>query len=140
MRDHLALVHTRLLHIFFECNSAHLAGISGAGAFFWGLWILMPHDTFPTSISYNVMASLAPEWVWGLVVMVVGAAQIATTLSTRGWKLRASANFATFVTWVFIATMFIVSNWLSTATVIYPLLAAVAFGSFFRRLQDQGSS
>jgi hypothetical protein len=53
-------------------NTAAIS-IMGAYTFVWGLWLALPWATFDKSVAYGLMSNLAPEPVWGVVAMVIGA-------------------------------------------------------------------
>lgn len=38
----------------------------------WGIWLMLPLDTFGTGLAYRTMGALAPEAVWGVIFASVG--------------------------------------------------------------------
>jgi hypothetical protein len=61
----------------FTIQKKQLEFIPGLFLSLWGLWVLSPWwETFHASSAYVFMNSLAPEWVWGLTVMLIGLFQL----------------------------------------------------------------
>ena len=38
----------------------------------WGLWLILPQETFSTSLAYRYMGSIAPELLWGYSMFWLG--------------------------------------------------------------------
>lgn len=92
----------------------------------WGFWVGNPWwDVFPSSPTFQTMGQVAPEWVWGLVVVGVGIGQLIALYndSTR-WRYRISAS--AFLVWAFVTWLFLISNFSSTATVTYGMMSTMA--------------
>lgn len=102
-----------------------LESLLGSLALAWGLHLLLPLDTFHSSVAYLAMHEVAPEWAWGLATAVLGGAQIATS---RFGTLRARQRAATIssAVWGFIATAFFVGSPASTAVATYSIIACAS--------------
>lgn len=112
---------------------------SALTVFLWGMWIANPHyDTFSTSTIFNTM-SLLPmhEDAQGFIFMLFGLFQMIGLFLNIG-RLRRIAAFGIVLIWLFISTMFIISNPASTATVIYPMLALAAIWAYWRITINSG--
>lgn len=112
---------------------------SALTVFLWGMWIANPHyDTFSTSTIFNTM-SLLPmqEDAQGFIFMLFGLFQM-IGLFLNIVRLRRIAAFGIVLIWLFISTMFIISNPASTATVIYPMLALAAIWAYWRITINSG--
>ena len=93
--------------------------IAASFAFWWGFWTLSPGwNMFGTSPTYTLMALLAPDYVWGGVLMAAGGA--------LGWLSLAGSIYAKQATllflmayFVFVTVIFSVSNIGATAPITY---------------------
>lgn len=98
-------------------------------AFFVGLWLLLPGNTFAAGAAYELLERLVHEELLGAVLFVIGILQFAGV--TKPWKqvARWSSLAAVFI-WSLITYSFWVSNLMSLGSVIYPhivVLNAVIF-------------
>lgn len=84
-------------------------------AIMWGFWIGNPWwQSFAVSQAYVWMNALAPEWIWGWGVGLLGLAQLIAVWRRRlRWRY-ALALLGIFV-WILIAVAFALGNWRSTA-------------------------
>ena len=89
----------------------------------WGLWLLNPlGHTFPNGTIYRGMALMAPEWLWGLVMIGLGLCHL-YSLYRSSVKWRARIAISGWLIWGFISISFALSNIWSTATPIYGIFA-----------------
>jgi hypothetical protein len=89
----------------------------------WGIVVLNPlANAFQTSISYDSLASLFPEPVWGLVLVVLGAYQLICNLRGIG-RYRRPGMYVLSMVWLAIGMLCLTSNINSMAGPVY-----VAFG------------
>jgi hypothetical protein len=86
----------RLRYVFMDMDSVQLALISGMAFLMWGLVLVMPYDTFVTAETFDTMASLADEWIWGMAFMLLGALQVSSVFMYGHWMYQAIVNFAGF--------------------------------------------
>lgn len=92
----------------------------------WGMWVGSPWwNVFPSSPTFRVLGTVAPEWVWGMAALWVGIGQLVAVYDNRLiWRYRVSV--AAFLLWTFIALLFVLANPSSTATITYGMLALMA--------------
>lgn len=95
---------------------------SGLGAVGWGGFLLIPQaGTFAAAPSFAQMATIAPEWVWGLVMFVGGLLQWLAVFREYT-RLRLITSFCALLSWGFIAGLIAYSNPYSTGIVTYGVL------------------
>ncbi len=105
---------------------------SGYAAIAWGACLANPFaDPFASLPVYRSMASLAPAWVWGLVVLVGGTFQL-RSLSVGVYVWRRAAAFGGFVTWLFVGLCMWASAPTSTGPPVYVMLAALQAAIYWR--------
>jgi hypothetical protein len=120
-------IRALLLDYDFEIAEA----IVGMAAFGWGFIVALPLSTFGSSPTYATMLELAPEPIWGFCMAMLGLAHLyVLILNHLTWRKRLA--FFSCCVWIFIAALFIMANPASTATFIYPLLAATAAWAYWR--------
>jgi hypothetical protein len=89
----------------------------------WGIVVLNPFaDAFQTSASYDSLTKLFPEFVWGLVLIILGAYQLICNLRGIG-RHRRSGMYVLSMVWLAIGILCLTSNINSMAGPVY-----VAFG------------
>lgn len=89
----------------------------------WGLWLLMPMDSFHSSIpGLALMGVFAPEPAWGVIILVIGLWQIAAVYVGNRTRRRIGMIISAAM-WTFIATFVTLANPHSTGTVVYSMLA-----------------
>jgi hypothetical protein len=102
-----------------------------------GTQLLLPIDTFSTSNSFKTL-SVLPEWIWGLILVVLGSVHLAALYSnSRVWRSR-TAKMG-FVIWFSISTTFWLANPSSLGAVVF-LFAGLAQGWVSIRLSLPGKS
>jgi hypothetical protein len=111
----------------------------------FGLTLLRPADTFAISQSYRVMATMAPEWVWG-----VGCTSIATvrlvalfvngTFPSFRWSphIRALGTFLSIFAWAQIAIGLTLANTAGTGAPHYQLLVLFECYNMFLTASEAG--
>jgi hypothetical protein len=109
-----------------ELRPRQLELIGALWAISWGVWVGNPWwDVFPSSTTFRFLGIVAPEWVWGLAMIGVGAAAlVALYLGRLIWRYWVSVT--AFLLWGFILLLFILSNFLSTATITYGMMVGMA--------------
>jgi hypothetical protein len=103
----------------------------------WGVWLLLPFDTFSSSATFVLLARTAPEWVWG-AFMCAGAITTLVGLYRRSCPVRRHGLIAMTIVWMIVWTSFAIGNWRSTAAVTY-LWWAILCGYWYLRVQRNGS-
>ena len=88
----------------------------------WGLWVASPFwSAFSASSSFRVMAEIAPEWVWGAVMTVVGLLKIHSIVS-QNYRLKRIAFTVSLFVWSSIGISFILVSPYAVGTAIYSLI------------------
>jgi len=76
----------------------------------WGLWILNPWvNTFAITNAYRLMADIAPEWVWGLAIFLIGIFQI-IVIFTPNLRLRVLSSITCLFIFVVLAFLILAGN------------------------------
>ena len=119
----------RLLHI--DTRSAEL--YSAALAMTFGTWLFLPWETYSTSSTFKYLSVWGAEWVFGLIVLLIGVIQYGGVILSllphnRHWILRIIGSELSMVIWCTLAISFWLSNPLSTAPVIYTVVTLVSTG------------
>lgn len=106
--------------------------IVGLRAVCWGLWLLLPMDTFGSlAPAYRTLAQLAPETVWGAWMFGLGVA-VCWGITFGSLRLRRRLQFVHFLSWALISGAFLVANPAAAAT--QHLVTAVVCGWVYLRI------
>lgn len=98
-------------------------GISGHASFY-GLWLLLPVNSFANSVSYEAMAELLPEWAWGVLFLTAGGVMLTGVLKRRRvWQEQ--GVFALCVLWAIVFGSMAAVNWASTGIPTYFMLSLI---------------
>lgn len=73
-----------------------------------GFWLLLPLQSFQSSITFTALA-VVPEWAWGAFLVVVGIGHLAA-LCDGSPPWRRAASLVGFLTWFTFAAIFVHSN------------------------------
>ncbi|ASR76480.1 hypothetical protein SEA_SAMISTI12_48 [Streptomyces phage Samisti12] len=92
-------------------NTAAIS-IMGVYTFIWGLWLALPWATFARSPIYGMMSNLAPELVWGVAAMAIGAIMLYGVWSQVYRALHRGA-LAGFYYWFVISGFYLMGSWQS---------------------------
>ena len=92
-----------------------------------GLWYIAPWTTF-SPVSQRVLLAIAPEWVWGSLMALVGGVQAASVVIDDGLRMRfrQRASYVSFAMLLFLSVSLIVGNWRATSTITFPLATLLA--------------
>ncbi len=99
----------------------------GVFSLLWGLWCILPMDSFRVSGAFALLGRIAPEHVWGIVVAGVGAVKIFAVVK-KFISLKKIAFVAALFLWLCVAISFIAGLPFSVGLPIYSL---TAFANFF---------
>lgn len=100
-------------------------------ALWWAFIMLLPLDTFGSSVGYDTMEKVASETVWGLFFFALATGHFVGLLTGHKKLIKANCMISVVV-WLFVATMLVMSNPLSTGTGMYFLVAYVAASVYSR--------
>ncbi|WP_143061937.1 hypothetical protein [Faunimonas pinastri] len=111
----------------------------GTILFNFGWILLLPAQTFDGP-SYAGMARVAPEGVWGLACLIVGAARL-VALFINGTRrrtphVRAIMAFLSCFFWLQISLCFLQAGTVPTGLAVYPVLLALDIFNLFRASSD----
>jgi hypothetical protein len=105
--------------------------LSGLALASWGLWLVLPFRSFPTTASWMALLTLAPEGVWGALVAAVGIAQvIALVCGSVRWGRR--LTLAVAGGWLFAWACYAYGQPENTATVTYAWFTAATVIAYWR--------
>lgn len=121
----------RFYTLVFRKNVDFIEVLSGLLMFGWGFQLLLPWSTFSTSPGYMAMSLIAPEPVWGGVLIWVGFTQIGSYL-LQHWRVRLASTLGAAMIWAFLAVLFVISNPYGTSIVMYPGVAIFTGWTFLR--------
>lgn len=82
-----------LVRVIHDTSTRSLELQNALAALLVGVLLLLPFDTFATASGYRVFADWAPEPVWGVSFLGLGAAQLAAVLGDAVVLRRLSAAF-----------------------------------------------
>lgn len=91
----------------------------------WGIVLLVPWQTFPTTPAYALLAEIASEENWGLLALAVSSTQFAGLTNNWyifGYQLRVSSQFLTASLWLVVGILFFLGNPKGHAAAIYTLM------------------
>lgn len=133
-----AVLVARLARMFRATEPLAIELVSGFLGFWWGLWLLLPlWDTFATTASFAFMASVAPEWLWGAVIMIGGGFQVTVViLGNPIWRWRAALGAV--ATWGLVAGMLATANVGGTGTVTYSIICISQMWACWRITLEAG--
>lgn len=92
-------------------------------AILWGVWLILPIGVFSTGPAFGALAKLAPEYVYGIVLTFIGLVSLLNFRHRFASDYHARPSFYLFVFWLFVATLLAISNWKTTGTIVYSLIA-----------------
>lgn len=97
-----------------------------AVAVWLGIILLLPAETFASNKSFNVMALIAPEWLWGLGLFLVGLCGTLSKAFPYKW-VRLGALSAVSGAHFLFALCLLLSNPINTGSGTYLIIAGLAF-------------
>lgn len=92
----------------------------------WGMWLLLPFESYTTTPTYRYLSAWGPEWIFGMLTMLVGIIQyvgvlLGVTNYFQQWRFRIGGGILGVAIWGSIALSFWLSNPFSTAPIIYTI-------------------
>lgn len=106
-----------------------LAGFSFYSAIIksiWGALFIISPNTFSQAQAYKAMAALADEPTWGIVLTIIGLLHLLSIFMPK-LITRIAMQIISIALWLFIATMFGISNPLSSGAWTYGFAAICDF-------------
>jgi hypothetical protein len=108
-----------------------IEGIIALSALSWGVWLLLPFDTFGSSATFRVLPMIAPEWAWGAVFVTVSLLLLFGILRCSRAIRRHALLFLSLL-WLATWSALVISNWRSTAATNYIWWAILSAYSYMR--------
>ncbi len=101
-------------------------------ALWWGVWLISPFwESFPTTPAFRVMAAIAPEWAWGVVMLSIGGLLI-VGLRRVDYPLRRVALLIMALLWMAIWVALLMGNWRGPGTILYIHLSVLCVIAYLR--------
>lgn len=98
----------------------------------FGLWLLNPWiDTYAAAPSFRLLASVAPEWFWGLGFLALGLLRF-RSIHDGSLAHRRRVSFVGALAWWSLWASFTLANPAATATVVYGVIGAAAIWVWVR--------
>lgn len=89
----------------------------------WGVWLLLPFQTFTNTGGYSVLASLAKEPIIGIFITAIGILHIIAIIS-HNIKFRRNMIFFSIMFWLFMCFVFGLTR---IGALIVPLMMVIGF-------------
>jgi hypothetical protein len=113
--------HTDFFELF---NSVLITG--------WGLWLLLPFETFSSTNAFAVLDVFIAEELFGLIPLIIGVYIIYTLIAMR-IKRRRYGLLAASAFWIFISIIIAISNISFVGVVVYAVIALFSAISYLRQ-------
>lgn len=100
--------------------------ISALQIFTYGFWILLPWDTFGKVAALKILLNIAPEWIFGAIPVSIALGWFLC----RRLSIRQTFAVLAMTFWLLMGTAVLISNFYSTAFVLYitnVVIASMAF-------------
>lgn len=86
----------------------------------WGLWLLLPIDTFGAGLSKTLIGTIGNETQWGIFGFILGSLSLAA-LTGEWWRLRGATNVLLTMMWFLLALVTLTQSTASSG-VLYLML------------------
>lgn len=130
-RNVALLLKLRLRALLLDVDFESAEAISAAMGALWGLWLLLPLDTFGASPLWRTVQLLFSEAQLGTIVCAGGTgAFVAMLWGSRQWRMWLTLFGA--ATWGGLSGLFIWANPAASSSVVYPVLTLVAAWAYLR--------
>lgn len=130
----------RLLRLYFyDIRPTFNELAIGNFAIIWGVTILLPEVAFTQVSAYRFLLAIAPEMVWGLLLLAIGVIQ-AYLSSTAYTKARLYVAYLAVVVWLFLTMLSLVNNVYGAGWIFHALLLCLALWVAARLTVERGIS
>lgn len=121
----------RLLRLMATADSMPVEFFGGMFGVLWGGWLLNPYEATFSMQAYSRLAEMAPEWVWGGIMLALSLWQWVALFT--GLRSRYVASLLLLFAWSAVAGAFIAGHEPRLlASVLYPGFAAMQAWAFLR--------
>lgn len=98
----------------------------------WGLMLALPGDSLAIATAYQMLATLAPEWVWSVVCIMGGVIGIASLCYGRR-DCRLVSLMGIFIWWGFMALVAgLASSWTAAGSGMFGVISVSAAWAYWR--------
>ena len=104
---------------------------NGLSGLLTGVWLLLPVNTFSSAASYQFFAEIAPEWAWGFLFLILGAAQLISASLDQVRIRRISASLLAMLFIIYISGVLTANPYSLAIPFIIPMILGQIF-SFYR--------
>ena len=104
---------------------------NGLSGLLTGTWLLLPINTFASTPSYQLLADIAPEWVWGLLFLIFGITQLTSVSLDQVRMRRISSALLALLFIIYISGVFTSNPYSLAMPFIIPMILGQIF-SFYR--------
>lgn len=99
-------------------DTTPVESITAVQSMLFGLWLILPFDTFDSGSVFDIMSQIAPEVFWGILMTILGVSQLYVVhlkrVIYRIWVTRIMLPV-----WLIIDLSFLLSRTASSASVTY---------------------
>jgi hypothetical protein len=124
---------SKLRRILFCYDTEPVEVFLGATAILLGLLLLNPWtDTFASTSVYDTLSAVAPEYIWGASLLMLGWARLYAVLLNLH-SLRQTVAFCGFLLWLFVTIAFAHANPAATAVPVYGMFSLASAWVYIRQ-------
>jgi hypothetical protein len=103
----------------------------------WGVWVGCPFfDSFQVSNVFHMMEKVAPEWLWGTFILLLGITKL-LIMNTKYMKLRIVVAVLIMLTFSILSVFYALGNWMSTAAPMYIAFTILSWFSYMEILYEK---
>lgn len=99
-------------------DTTPVESITAVQSMLFGLWLILPFDTFESGSVFDIMHQIAPEVFWGILMTILGVSQLYVVhlkrVIYRIWVTRIMLPV-----WLIIDLSFLLSRTASSASITY---------------------
>lgn len=106
----MAMVMKRILHIIRDYDHEYTEFSLAIFKFIFGVWFLLPFDTFSDTNTYRLMGQIAPEEVWGILFLVIGVIQMWGLVDGRHYIIRSWVSLIGVNLWLALSILSLYGN------------------------------
>lgn len=102
------MVMKKITKILFHYDWEIVEVIGASFKIVWGIWLLLPFQTFYGTVVYDALSTVTTEKGWGLFILILGSIHLAAIINGvikyRRFMLMIGCMFWVFITVVFAIT------------------------------------
>lgn len=134
------MIHDRIFTIFrYAVGQVKAIEVAIIASLMWWAFILfIPLETFDSAPAYKAMANIAREEVWSIVFLIVALINLYGMIC-EDFKFRQAGLIISTGLWIFVATMFAISDIATTGTGIYFIVACLNAFVVYKVGEQRGS-